>query len=428
MNAAAPPAPNSARTSRRVRIRPIRRSSSSRSTSAGVVSGAVPGEIIGAYSNWSNAHNLVAATENRLREPRRDGPERGRPTGSSRSRLRRRPGRTRSTRNSGRSRSGTRPASRHRQATTTVRDRRPCRTSHTSGRRPSRSPRLRVPSSSTVALRRVHAHHARRSRSSRRHCSDATLRLSSGRSRFGTIAADVDPTRHAPTRGSNGAAGRRDPAAVRGVLRRARPHGRSQRQPRPGRRPDAAVHELGHGPVQGRADRGREARLHPRGRLPALPAGRRQAQRLRGGRADAAPPHALRDARQLELRRLLQARGDPLGLGLPDARPRRSRGSGWPRRPTRPTMSRSRSGATRSACPPERLVRWGDFPNGDEQNWWRMADIGPCGPCSRDPLRPRRAPARKGPECVPDHSETARAGSRSGTSCSWSSSCSRTAR
>src|SRR5688500_1367642 len=32
--------------------------------------------------------------------------------------------------------------------------------------------------------------------------------------------------------------------------------------------------------------------------------------------------------------------------------------------------------------PPERLVRWGDFPNGDEKNWWRMADTGPSGPCS----------------------------------------------
>ena len=31
-----------------------------------------------------------------------------------------------------------------------------------------------------------------------------------------------------------------------------------------------------------------------------------------------APPDPVRDARQLELRRLLQARGDPLALGAPD--------------------------------------------------------------------------------------------------------------
>ncbi len=95
----------------------------------------------------------------------------------------------------------------------------------------------------------------------------------------------------------------------------------------PGRRRDAAVHELRDGPVQGRPDRGRDALVQPGGRLPALPARRRQAQRLRGGRPDAAPPHAVRDARQLELRRLLQARGDPLGVGLPDRRPRHSRRS-----------------------------------------------------------------------------------------------------
>ena len=47
--------------------------------------------------------------------------------------------------------------------------------------------------------------------------------------------------------------------------------------------------------------------------------------------------------------------------------------------------------------PPERLVRWGDFPNGDEKNWWRMADIGPVRPVLRDPLRPRRAPVARAP-------------------------------
>ncbi len=44
----------------------------------------------------------------------------------------------------------------------------------------------------------------------------------------------------------------------------------------------------------------------------------RQAQRPRGGGARHLPPHVLRDARELVVRRLLQARGDRLGLGAPD--------------------------------------------------------------------------------------------------------------
>ena len=55
--------------------------------------------------------------------------------------------------------------------------------------------------------------------------------------------------------------------------------------------------------------------------------------------------------------------------------------------------------------PPERLVRWGDFPNGDEKNWWRMADVGPCGPCSEIHFD-RGVELSEGPECIPDHSET----------------------
>ncbi len=50
----------------------------------------------------------------------------------------------------------------------------------------------------------------------------------------------------------------------------------------------------------------------------ALPARRRQAQRSRERRLHRTPPHVLRDARQLELRRLLQARSDPLRVGIAD--------------------------------------------------------------------------------------------------------------
>ena len=151
------------------------------------------------------------------------------------------------------------------------------------------------------------------------------------------------------------------------------------------------------------------------------PARRRQAQRLRGGRPHAAPPHALRDARQLELRRLLQARGDPLGLGLPDPRPRDPAASAWPPRPTRTTTSPATSGATRSACRPERMARWGDCRRRRRQELLADGRHRAVRAVQRDPLRPRRAALARARSASRTTASTARAGSRSGTSCSWSS-------
>ena len=123
-----------------------------------------------------------------------------------------------------------------------------------------------------------------------------------------------------PTRGDCEALVQGYSRRVHQVLRGPRAHVRALQLAPAGRRPDAAVRQRRDEPVQGDLPGDRCAGLRPcRQHAEVHPRGR-QAQRPGGRRARHLSPHVLRDAGQLELRRLLQGRNHRLGLGASDGR------------------------------------------------------------------------------------------------------------
>ncbi len=181
----------------------------------------------------------------------------------------------------------------------------------------------------------------------------------------------------------------------------------------PGDDPDAALHQRRHEPVQGRVPRPREARLHARDDVAEGDARQRQAQRPRQRRAVAPPSHVLRDARQLLVRRLLQERRAPVRVAAADRRLEAAGGpaggvdlQGRGRHSPRRRGVRHLAIARRAGGSHPRARRRGQLLADGRHRSVR--------PVLGDLLRARR-PAR-----IPR--------SKSGTTCSWSSSAAPTAR
>ena len=156
------------------------------------------------------------------------------------------------------------------------------------------------------------------------------------------------------------------------------------------RRPDAALLQRGDEPVQAdlrvqaaAAARGERAASSAANSQKCIRARRRQAQRPRGRRDGHVPPHVLRDARQLVVRRLLQeGRRASRCVGAHDGGVRAA--------PDR-FYATYFEGDEKLAVAPDDEARelWLQYlppervlPGNAKDNFWEMGDTGPCGPCS----------------------------------------------
>ena len=166
---------------------------------------------------------------------------------------------------------------------------------------------------------------------------------------------------------------------------------------------------------------GKEKRgLRARGHLAALRARRRQAQRPRERGLHLAPPHVLRDAGQLQLRRLLQAGRHPLRLGL------RHRHARHPAIAALGHRVRRRRRRRRDLAEGDRRRPGAAHAHGRQVQLLGHGRHGAVRALHRDLLRSR--PRRRRRACRARRTRTATATSRSGTWCSCSSTARPTAR
>ncbi len=149
---------------------------------------------------------------------------------------------------------------------------------------------------------------------------------------------------------------------------------------------------------------------------PEVPAPQRQAQRPRGGRARHLPPHLLRDARQLVVRRLLQARGDRVGVGAADRGLEAAQGQALGDASTRPTTRRRALAASDRHRAAPRVLR---FDERTTSGRWARRGRAARARRSTSTAAPTPATSGRSPAIAAASTAAARATSSSGT---WSSS------